>query len=647
MRKVLGARHVVVHRTTRRCDEDLDRVAVAHVERSDLVDDLAVDPERLARGDEEGRFRRVVDRGLGERRKRSANTVEHDEAIAQLPEYRHRIALPAAARDDDPIGRRRRVLDPVEEHEDGAAIGADRSGESALSDARRPEQRHEPRVLFVEPSLDGCAIAGATDETGRRFHALTLPLSPTMRVRLDRYEAANRSMQGRTLVMFVLGGLGLVGGSFIAIMGLLMILLNEGDIVQNRAGVILGFFLGVVPCTVASILIGVGVKQRSKFRKLGELAAVGRQNPYFTSADVARNLGTTPQLAERLVVEAITMGLVEDAPAPYGQTPPITPAAAPHVVAMGHASTVTPAVTPVGGGATLESAPQPIEPGAILANTYRIEEPLGVGGMGAVFAARHLRTGRRYAVKTILRGERAGEGDIRRFEREATAASALGHPNIVQVHDFNVAAGGTFYLVMDLLEGETLADRLKHGPLAWPEAQRIAVELGSALAAAHEHGLLHRDIKPSNVFLAKSKGAPERSVLVDFGLVKPLAESNKLTSTGAVVGTPVYMSPEQARGETLDVRSDLYSLAAVVFEMLTGAPPFADKTMAALYARLLNEPAPRASQVARRPIPRAVDDVLSRALAKDKTARHVDVRSFRDALAAIAEDAPSTERMVN
>lgn len=474
-----------------------------------------------------------------------------------------------------------------------------------------------------------------------------------MRVRLDRYEAANRTMQGRTLIMFVIGGFGIVIGSFMAIMGLLMILLNEGDIVQNRAGVVLGFFLGVVPCTVSGLFIGIGVKQRGKFRKLGELAAVGRQNPYFTNADVARSLGTTPQLAERLIVEAITMGLVEDGPPPYGTTPPVSPVVHPHVVAIGHASTQTPAVRPaegrpIGGGETLESAPQPIEPGAILANTYRIEEPLGVGGMGAVFAARHLRTGRRYAVKTILRGDEAGENDLKRFEREATAASALGHPNIVQVHDFNLAPGGTFYLVMDLLEGETLAQRLERGPLSWPEAQRIAIDLCAALSAAHEHSLLHRDLKPSNVFLARSKGAPERAVLVDFGLVKPLNEGNKVTATGQVVGTPVYMSPEQAKGEKLDVRSDLYSLGAVVFEMLTGAPPFADKTMAALYARLLKEPAPRASQVARQPIPRAVDDVLQRALAKNRNDRFPDVRAFGDALASIVtEDAPSTERMMN
>lgn len=461
-----------------------------------------------------------------------------------------------------------------------------------------------------------------------------------MRVRLDRYEIFNRSMTGGTLVMFVVGGLGLVAGSFIALLGFLMVVLGEGSLMERRAGWILGFFLGVVPCTVSGIFIGVGVKQRAKFRRLGELAAIARQKPDLTTADIARGLGTTLQLAERLVLEASAMGLIEEGPTPLAQTPPPQ---SPQAIALGHARTVTPA----GAAATLDSAPVAIETGTVLGGTYRIEEPLGTGGMGAVFAARHLRTGRRYAVKTILAGPDAGEAAIRRFEREATAASALGHPGIVQVHDFNVAPGGAFYLVMDLLEGETLAERLQRGPLAWPEAQRIAIELAAALSAAHEHGLLHRDIKPSNVFLARTSGAPERSVLVDFGLVKSLTESNKVTSTGAIVGTPMYMSPEQARGEALDVRSDVYSLAAVVFEMVTGAPPFFASTMAAIYAKLIHESAPRASQVAKRSIPRAVDDVLSRALAKDRAARFPDARSFRDALAAVAEDAPATERMVN
>jgi serine/threonine-protein kinase len=165
--------------------------------------------------------------------------------------------------------------------------------------------------------------------------------------------------------------------------------------------------------------------------------------------------------------------------------------------------------------------------------------------------------------------------------------------------------------------------------------------------------LLHRDNKPSNVYLARptrATGSGERTVLVDFGLVKPMMESgSQLTSTGAVVGTPMYMSPEQARGEALDVRSDLYSLGAVVFETITGSPPFLDRTMASVYARLLHDPPPRASQVARRPVPRAIDDVLYRALAKDRAARYPSARALGEALASISDETappvPTTERM--
>ena len=140
-------------------------------------------------------------------------------------------------------------------------------------------------------------------------------------------------------------------------------------------------------------------------------------------------------------------------------------------------------------------------------------------------------------------------------------------------------------------------------------------------------------------------------VLVDFGLVKSIAESSVgLTSAGAVLGTPMYMSPEQARGEGLDVRSDLYSLAAVIFEAVTGAPPFLDRTMASVYARLLHDPPPRASQSGKRGVPRAVDDVLVRALAKDRAARYPTARELGEALAGVREDAlpvepPNTERM--
>jgi Protein kinase domain len=469
-----------------------------------------------------------------------------------------------------------------------------------------------------------------------------------MQVRLDRYESANRSMATRTTVLFVLGGIGAVIAAFGFFLGVAMIAMPEkedGDgLWARRGGIFLSIFFGAVPGTVSALFIAHGARQRGQYRRLGELAAVARQGgSSLTTADVARGLGTTPQLAERLIVEATTLGLIEHGASPAATTHP------PHIVVRtsGDAGPLTPTV------AKSEAVAAPpasafVGPGAILGDTYRIEEPLGRGGMGEVFAARHLRTGRRYAVKTILGGARANEAAFRRFEREATAASALGHPGIVQVHDFNVTSSGVFYLVMDLLAGETLEKRLENGPLAWPDAQRIALELCSALATAHDHGLIHRDIKPSNVFLARSNGAPERSVLVDFGLVKPLDETGSLlTSTGAVVGTPMYMSPEQARGETLDIRSDIYSLAAVVFETVTGAPPFLDRTLAAVYARLLGEPAPLASQVARRRIPRAVDDVLSRALAKHRSQRYPDARAMSDAIALIVEDVPATQRIAN
>ena len=462
-----------------------------------------------------------------------------------------------------------------------------------------------------------------------------------MRVRLDRYELANRQVQFRSLLAFIFGGLGLVFFGFVTWMGILLVVVRtadepswgtDGAFYAHRGGFFVALFFGFVPLTVCTLIIAWGVRKRAHFRRLGELAAVARTAPILNTAQLAHALGVTVIEADRLLLDATGAGFIDLTA--HGSTPP--PAFAPTVAASAPPSGAAP-----GSGR--------ITTGSVLGGAYRIEEPLGRGGMGEVFAARHLRTGRRYAVKTILAGAIANEDAIRRFEREATAASAIGHPGIVQVHDFNVAPGGFFYLVMDLLEGETLAERLERSKsLAWPDAQRIAVELCAALGAAHDKHLLHRDIKPTNIFLARSAGGGERVVLVDFGLVKPIAESSPVTSTGAVVGTPMYMSPEQARGEQLDVRSDLYSLAAVVFEMATGAPPFLDRTMASVYARLLHDPPPKASSVSKR-VPRAADDVLVKALAKDRAARFPSARALGEALADVHEEAataaPTTERM--
>jgi len=315
---------------------------------------------------------------------------------------------------------------------------------------------------------------------------------------------------------------------------------------------------------------------------------------------------------------------------------------------------ITPA-SPVAGSATIQapatprgagpSAPPPASAdawiGHVLNGTYRIEGHLGSGGMGAVYSARHERTGRRYAVKTLLPDAQFSPDAIRRFEREATAASALGHPGIVAVHDFHATEAGLFYLVMDLLEGETLDQRLTRvGSLAWADA-RVALEAGAALAAAHDAGLLHRDLKPANIFLASNPGGAERVVLLDFGLAKPISDAavSKLTSTGAAVGTPLYMAPEQARGEAVDVRCDVYGLGAVLYEMLTGTPPFFDRTLAAVYARLLTESAPSAVRAAVHPVPAVVDDLLGCALAKTPGERFETVRAFLGAIANVGAGA--------
>ncbi|MCA9611137.1 MAG: serine/threonine protein kinase, partial [Myxococcales bacterium] len=268
---------------------------------------------------------------------------------------------------------------------------------------------------------------------------------------------------------------------------------------------------------------------------------------------------------------------------------------------------------------------------------YTIQRLLGAGGMGHVYDVTHVRTGRRYALKTLLPDARLSADSLRRFEREARAASALGHPGLVAVHDFDRHAGVDF-LVMDRLEGETLDERLRRqGTLPWETARGIARELADALDAAHAAGLLHRDVKPGNVFLARD-GRGERAVLLDFGLAKPIddAATSRITATGAAVGTPLYMSPEQARGDALDVRTDVYGLAATLYEMITGAPPFLEPTVARAYHRLLSEPALPASRLAPQPVPPELDALLVAALAKDPNARPADARRFAEALASVA-----------
>jgi hypothetical protein len=483
-----------------------------------------------------------------------------------------------------------------------------------------------------------------------------------MRIRLDKYQEEHSRTQLWSVIMLGLGGVGVVLSSGVVLLGVLILAAPVGSSVKGDPSLATdaGIFLivgGGIPLIGSALLIWRAVVRRVRFAKLRDLAAYARVKPIFSREEMAQALSLGIFEAERLFLDAVTRQIVIAGPEDYETRPPVAAApvsAAPALTpapptAHPLAATVaTSSARPVSSDRPASSAPpMSLGPGTVLGGAYRIESELGAGGMGKVYAASHVRTGRPYAVKTILPSGELSPELIRRFEREALAASALGHPNIIGVHDFN-REGDLHYMVMDLLTGETLEHRLgRLGSLDWPSAQRIALDLCSGLAAAHDAGLLHRDIKPANVFIATTKGAPERAVLLDFGLVKSIGDVNqsRITQTGAAIGTPMYMSPEQARGETVDIRTDVYSVGALVYEMVTGAPPFIDRTLAAIYARILTESVVRASKVATRRLPPAVDGILDRALAKDPRARFASVRELSAAIAELDDKAPGTLRI--
>jgi serine/threonine-protein kinase len=248
---------------------------------------------------------------------------------------------------------------------------------------------------------------------------------------------------------------------------------------------------------------------------------------------------------------------------------------------------------------------------------YRLEELLGRGGMGVVYRAWDPRLKRQVAVKLIA-PELSGDPAFReRFLAEAELAAALEHPNVVPIHDAGEVEG-QLYLVMRLVEGSDLKTLLAaEAPLAPGRAVAICAQLGGALDAAHARGLVHRDVKPSNVLL----GQDEHVYLADFGLTRELAEQGALAGDGRSVGTPAYVAPEQIRGDDAAAAADQYALGCVLYECLTGAPPFAgERELAVLFAHLEDEP-PRASG-RNGEIPDAIDPVLQRALAKDPGERY-------------------------
>jgi len=278
-----------------------------------------------------------------------------------------------------------------------------------------------------------------------------------------------------------------------------------------------------------------------------------------------------------------------------------------------------------------------LEPGARL-GPYEVISFLAAGGMGAVYRARDTRLGRVVAIKVLSRGLTAGAAAVERFQQEARAASALNHPHICTIHDIGTAPP---FIAMELLEGETLQRRLIRGPLETRTLVETALQLSDALAAAHAAGILHRDIKPANIFLAAH--GPK---ILDFGLAKAAPDFSAaaasshawlqptrsahlpLTDSGVTVGTVAYMSPEQLRGEHLDVRTDLFSAGLVLYEMATGRAAFSGSTSAVISAAILHDQ-PMSPRQLRPELPPALEHIILKALEKDRDLRYQSASEVR------------------
>lgn len=285
--------------------------------------------------------------------------------------------------------------------------------------------------------------------------------------------------------------------------------------------------------------------------------------------------------------------------------------------------------------------------GTVLEGAYRLVRLVGRGGMGAVYEAIQLRLNKRVAVKLMSREAACDMISLERFRREAEITSKLGHPHLVNLVDFGTAESGQPYLVMEYLEGEDLDQRLQRTPrLPVDIAARIITQSASALGAAHKQDVVHRDLKPANIFLLQVPGEPEFVKVLDFGISKvKAANGRRLTGVQSVVGTPAYMSPEQATGrsEETDHRADQWALACIAWEMLCGHPPFmADDTTALFFQIIRIEPPSLVKQVP--DLQPAAEAVLRRALSKNYVDRYPSIRDFAKAfeLAALGRFTEST-----
>jgi serine/threonine-protein kinase len=268
--------------------------------------------------------------------------------------------------------------------------------------------------------------------------------------------------------------------------------------------------------------------------------------------------------------------------------------------------------------------------GRVLADRYRIQRLIGEGGMGQVFEAQHVNINKRFAIK-LLRPEIVSNAEaVARFRQEAWSASSIGHENIIEIDDFATLPDGSVYLAMEFLDGRSLAERMREPePISVVEGLDIFLQVSAGLGAAHDKGIIHRDMKPENVFIAVKRDRLVAKIL-DFGIAKVSGTDggNKMTRTGAIFGTPHYMSPEQALGKPLDHRSDVYSVGVIMYELFTGRVPFeAESFMGILTKHIMAQAVPPRQMAPEREIPYEVESLIMRAMAKEPNDR---IQSMHD-----------------
>jgi serine/threonine-protein kinase len=279
--------------------------------------------------------------------------------------------------------------------------------------------------------------------------------------------------------------------------------------------------------------------------------------------------------------------------------------------------------------------------GQVVADRYHIVRKLGEGGMGQVYLAEHVKMGRQSAIKVMNPAMVHDADAVARFNREASNASRISHPNVCAIYDFGETSEGLIYLAMEYIDGVPLSTVLeREGALPVRRAAGLCLQVAEALQAAHDLGIVHRDLKPDNVMLTRGRSGQEIVKVVDFGIAKAVtgdAGGQKVTKTGLVIGTPEFMSPEQLAGDSVDGRSDLYSLALVLYRAITGRLPFeGDTVQETMVKRLTDEPRPLAQARPDLPFPAGLQACLDQALARMPGQRYQSVAKFAHDLAGAA-----------